>query len=375
MSRLLIYLSFVSLPGAAELGLLPLTGLYVVLVLASPVIEAAVRPGSFLRSGETIPFASILYVLSIPLLLALNFLMARLNEVDPTIWMSRSIHLALVPFFYASFKLARLDPETVFRDISIVGFIEVLLVYAAFLLYFDSALLRRATDFEGVIVYSVFLLLAALFCLKKYQAEKSGVYLFGYFLILLATVLTGTRVLTISAALLILALERKTRTIVIGGLIAILLIPLVELGLFGRFDFGLDDNLITITSKLEELMTLWGFFSDHPALGTGFGKAYQVSLAVNEYTYSHNIVLFYLGYAGLAGVLIGLYPLIRLFLVPGYRVIVIAIAVFYASSTTFTNVKHSILLAFVLLLLDSKRRVSARRSEIPRPLLAASHVP
>jgi hypothetical protein len=368
MTRLLIYLSFLSLPGAQELGLLNITQLYIALVLADPLVLAILKRRSLFLPSSDGSQASFLYLWLIGLFLPINFLVSQLNETPPMVWGSRSIHLALIPFFYFSFRLSRLNPETIFKDICIVGFIEAILIYVSFFMNLDSGEFRRAADIENVIVFSIFIVFAAYYSLRKYDIERSRTYLFIYTLILFATILTGTRMLMISTAFLILTFKGRSNAIKGGVLVAILLLSLSASVLFERFDLSEFDNLVTIQAKVEEVEILAEYFLNNPVLGMGFGKAYQVSLANSEYTYSHNILMFYLGYAGLIGFLIALYPLIRLFWYSGYRILVGSIFIFYTTSTTYTNVKHSILFAYILLLLDQKR-LSIQRSSSEHQLV------
>jgi hypothetical protein len=367
MARALIYLSILSIPGAEELGILFLTGMYVVLVVAAPFIQIALSknnaifdiPGGY--STQTVT-----YLAAIPVLLVVNYFIAESNHVELSVWLSRAVHLALVPFFYFSFRLSRLDPEAVFRDVSVAGIIEVFLIFATFIAYFDSTAFRRAADIEGVILYSVLLVVTAFYAIQKYNAQGMRFHLVLYVACLVAAVLTGTRGLIIAIATLLLASRNLRSTFVTFAVLAVAVIPIAIFGLFDRFDLTSQENMITVSAKLEELILLWRFFVDNPVFGVGLGRVYQVSIAPNPYTYSHNVILFYLGYTGLIGLLVALYPLIRIFIRPGYRIFVMAILVYYTSSTTFTNIKHSILLALILLLIEfPKNRMPTRYRLVP----------
>jgi hypothetical protein len=263
--------------------------------------------------------------------------------------------VALIPLYFLAFRFAALTPLKGFRDVVNIGFFEVGLIFVAFFVYLGSDVLRRAADIGGVIVYSVFLLLAAHDALRRFEQERSRLWMLIYLVILLAAVLTGTRVLILSVLFLLVGLQRWIRLLPLAVVVALPLALLVEFGLFDRFDLSQEDNIITVTSKFDEIRALWAFFSESPLLGAGIGVAYQVPLANSDYTYSHNILMFYLGYSGLIGAAVALYPLLRLVLLPDYRVLAIAIMLFYTSSTTYTNVKHSILMALILLMADSWR--------------------
>lgn len=358
MTRALIYLSFLSIPGAESLGLLPLTGLYVLLILATAVVFAITK-------NNTIPLSSFVYLLSIPALLLANYYIAHLYEVDTMVWLARAVHLGLIPFFYLAFKYSKVSPKVLFLDVCICGLIEVALIYGTFFAYLDTEQLRRASDIEGVIVYTVFLLFGAFHCLARFNKTGQRRYLLLYGLVLLATLLTGSRSLTIATLMVVLALRQKALFLLVVGVVGVITLAFAGNSLIDRYDLTKYEHLITVLSKLEELWILWNMFLENPPLGTGLGNAYQVSIALTRYTYSHNILFFYLGYAGLLGLLVAIYPLLRLFFRPGYRVLVMAVFFFYTSSTTYTNLKHSLLLALILVLLDSvqsnkKQRVIKR---------------
>lgn len=354
MARALIYLSFLSIPGAEELGLLPLTGLYVILILATGVIFTIIRPG-------TIPLSTFMYLLSIPAFLLANYYFAHYNEVDIKVWLARSIHLMLLPFMYLAFKFSKTSPNVLLRDICICGIFEVLLIYGTFFAYLDTEQLRRAADIEGVIVYSLFLIFGAFFCLKRFEDTRSRRYLLFYSLVLLATILTGSRSLTIATLLLVMTLRNKILFVFLGSSISLIALAFAGNSLIERYDLTNQENLITVLSKLEELIILFNFFLENPLLGAGLGKPYQISIALTEYTYSHNILFFFLGYAGLFGLFVAIYPLLRLFFARGHKLLVIAIFLFYTSSTTYTNFKHSLVLAFALVLIEYKRKNSLKK--------------
>jgi hypothetical protein len=359
-SRLLIYLSFLSFPSADELGLLQLTYVYFGLTLLTTILLLSSNANRKVYPDAAAAVESGYYLVFLLCLLPLNFAVAQFNGVISSVWLSRSIHLALVPCFYLCFVLSGVKVETLIKDFFLVGLIEALSILLAFGFYFDALEFRRAADFEGVILYSSFMVCAAFYAIERFEVARRRSYLVIYAIILIAGVLTGTRALMIALLIPMLRLSLRPATV---GLLLVLSLPLVFFavsGLFDRFDLSQDDNLITITSKLEEIQILFNFFLDSPLIGVGMGKAYQVSVALNEYTYSHNIFLFYLGYAGAFGAVIGLYPLLRLALVRQYCWLAIALAAYYVSSTTFTNVKHSMLWAFALMVIE--REYAARRA-------------
>jgi hypothetical protein len=367
MSRLLIYLSFLSLPGAEELGLLSLTFAYLAWALASPLLVVLLRASTGRTVDSIGTGGTLIYLCLLAAYLPVNLAVSQFNGVDELTWLSRSAHLIVLPSIYLCFSLERARADVLLRDIALVGAIETGLVFIAALLFQDADIVefRRATDIEGVIVYSLFMVYAAFHALQRFDRTRAPVWLLAYLLVLLAAALTGTRVLLLAIAALLLALKSRMRSILVLLAMAGIGAALAEAGLFDRFNLAQDDNLITILSKVEELRWLGSFFLQNPLLGVGFGKAYQVSLASSEYTYSHNMVMFYLGYSGLVGLTLALWPLLRLAFVPETWVLVLAILVFYTSATTYTNVKHSLFLATTLLWVWQTRADKARRRALP----------
>jgi hypothetical protein len=363
ISRLLIYLSFLSLPGAEELGLLGLTYAYAGFALASPLIVLALRPSSALSpipNDVVLPFALLLAAF-----LVLNFFGAQMQPIEARLWLARSVHLIAVPAIALTMLLERVAPDTLFRDLCVVGAIETALIYAAALAYSGADEFRRATDIEGVIVYSVCMMCAGHYALQQFDRSRRMVWLLGYALVLLAAVMTGTRVLMLAAAALLFGLRLRPTTLIGLLLLTALAVVLGNYGFFSRFDLAAGDNLITIVSKLEELQLLWAFFVDSPVFGVGFGKAYQVSVASSPYTYSHNLLMFYLGYAGVIGTMIALFPFVGLAFKRGYFALALSIGLFYTSSTTFTNLKHSLLLVVALLLVWGRSGAPGRSRDEP----------
>lgn len=361
MSRLLVYLSIFSLPGAEELGLLWLTFAYLAAVLAAPLLVVAMRPHTLVQAMPPHASEGVVYCCLLTAMLAANFIVGRYTGVPAEIWLARSVHLLAIPSIYFCFTLERMQAQRLFKDICVVGALEVALIFAAAIGYGGEDALRRATDIEGVIVYSVYLVCAAFYAIQRFTVTRSALWLAAYLLIAIAAALTGTRVLLVSVGVLLLTLRFSRSALVAGLAVAAMAIAIALAGdgLFSRFNLAEEDNVITIISKIEELQWLGSYFMAGPALGQGFGRAYQVSVAGSEYTYSHNIVMFYLGYAGLIGFALALYPLFRWMLLPGARILIVAVFIFYSSATTYTNIKHSLFMVVALLAATQPRRAPA----------------
>ncbi len=354
IGRAIVYLSFLSMPGAKEKNFLVFTLVYLGMLFVSSLLLLLLnwRRKIFTSSNEMGFFVA--YIAMILLHCVANYTVATRNGIDLEIWLSRAIHLILIPIYFISFRTLGLSSSEVLNNLIGVGFVETLLVYASLVIYRDQGLARRATDIEGVTVYSVCLVLSAYYCIKSFNQNRGAKHLVLYALVFGAAILTGTRILVISIAAVVLQLGVQRKSI--GALVGLLLVAITGnwLGLFARFDVSDFDNMITVTSKMDEIPALWRFFIENPLWGTGYGKAYSIPVANSEYTYTHNILMFYLGYGGLTGALVALLPLFWLVRGHGY-ILVASILIFYTSSTTYTNLKHSIVLAWATMSYQSMR--------------------
>lgn len=356
MKKLVIFLSVLSIPNPTEVGLMSLTIYYFSFTFIAAFLSIILR----IRSANNLKIkldANVFYVLLIFLLIIINFLISNLYSVPYDMWIKRSIHLSMIPVFYLIFTYRKPNMESLFKCVYYMGLFEVVLIFFTFGLYLDTDEIRRATDIEGVILYSVWIVFSAYYSLEQYRLTKQRKYLFVFSIIILAEVLTGSRILLVSTVILLFGFIKDARIFIYIMLTVLLFMPLNQYGFFDRFDLDTEENMITVYSKVEEIEYLIEYFLTNPVFGVGFGRPYQITMANSEYTYSHNIFLFYLAYGGIIGFFIALYPLIKLSRTPGYGLLAISFSVFYLSSTSYTNIKHSILMALILILVKERRGI------------------
>lgn len=350
-SRFLIYASILALPGAKDTGGAATVYVYIALLLAVSGAQVLMsNPAS--EDAPRFPPNSTMYFVFLIVFLALNFIVGQVNGVNPGTWASRAIHLLLIAAAYVSFKYSRIDPATLLRDLRNIGILETIAIYGTWIYYFDPH--RRAADFEGVVIYSICIIIAAYWYIRDYAHGGAKHSLFVYVAILFAVILTGSRGLTVAIAVMPLATRANWRLLLFYFLAGIAAIPLLSSGLLARFETN-PENLVTVVGKVREVEQMIQFFIQQPILGVGIGKMYHVPFALWDYTYTHNMVAFYLGYGGLLGLVAGLYPFWRLLRSPTYRVIGFSALLYYMSSTAYTNVRHSLAIGLALLLTDAAR--------------------
>lgn len=342
LPQMILFGSLLSLPAAAEKGTLALTTLYLAFTFFGVLLLVIVR---MKQSGHGWTHGEFLFIALIPVVVAVNFFVSRFEGIPIFTWAARTVHVPMILLYFLLFRYAVLSVRDILNTMFVLGLIEVLMIFWVF--FFGGGMAPgRATDIDGIIIYSVMLVISGYVCLVRYRETGQWIFLWLYYTVLFASVLTGTRGLIISVALLIVLLPLKwTKLSVIIASILGIYYALVN-GYLGRFDIRDQDNVITILSKLNELEVLWSFFTSSPIWGVGFGHEYQVSFANSPYTYTHNAFLFYLGYGGLIAIPLFLVPLFQLIrAVPKGFVLAGAIMIFYTTSTSFTNVKHSIAMA------------------------------
>jgi hypothetical protein len=371
VARFLIYASVLALPVAGDAGTDFITYGYIALLLLLPVLQVlTTNPAA--EDAPRFPPNSTLYLVYVVVFLMVNFIVGQMNGVSPAAWASRSVHLALIVVSYVSFRYSRIDPVTLLRDLRNIGILETIVIYGTYIAYLDPR--RRAADIEGTIIYSICIIVAAYWYLREYATAGGKKPLFAYVAILFAVILTGSRGLIVSVAVMPLAMRANWRLLVFYFMAGIAAIPLLSSGLLARFELN-PENLVTVFGKVREVEQMLSFFGDHPITGVGIGKAYRVPFANSDYTYTHNMVAFYLGYGGLLGIVAGLYPFWRLLRSPAYRLIAFSALLFYMSTTAYTTVRHSLTMGLALLLAESLSRQPARNPSRYRPAdgLAMNH--
>lgn len=334
--------SFMNLSSAEEKGTVLFTFAYIAFAMMVATLFIFARLN---KSAPRWSQSELIYIALLILLLIVNFFVATSNELSMRIWASRAMHIPMTVVFLIIFRLGGLSVEQLMKMLFYLGMIEMGIICFSFLSGsgVDAA---RATDIDGVIIYSVLLVVSGFLSLHYYNSCGKSLYLLLYFAVLMATVLTGTRGLIVSVAIQILVLRLSWVKVVMFVFAMLGTYYMLVAGFLERFNISDQDNLITVLSKFEELQILWNFFMSSPLWGVGFGTEFQTSTAASPYTYSHNALLFYLGYGGLLALpalIAPLYSFLRT--VPKGYLMFTSVMLFYTTSTTFTQLKHSLVMA------------------------------
>ena len=334
--------SFMNLSSAQEKGTVIFTLAYIALAMIVATLFIFARCN---KSARLWSKSELIYTALVIVLLIVNFCVATFNELSMSIWGSRVLHIPMTLVFLIIFRLGDLSVEQLVRMLFYLGMIEMGVIY--FVTLSGSGVdAARATDIDGVIIYSVLLVVGGFLSLHYYDSDGKALYLFLYFAVLVATVLTGTRGLIACVAIQILALRLTWVKIVMFVIVMSGTYYLLAAGFLERFNISDQDNVITILSKFEEIQILWNFFLSSPLWGVGFGTEYQTSIANSPYTYSHNALLFYLGYGGLLALPVLIAPLYSFMrTVPKGYLMFASVILFYTTSTTYTQLKHSLVMA------------------------------
>jgi len=354
MTIALIILSALNIPSADELGLLMLTYVYGALCFICfgiVVLAIALKPSLLDIQVRGEDFIAVI----IPFVTIINFVVASFNDVAISSWLARSAHLLLLPLVYFAFRFEGLSANKVWDWMCVAGFLEAVAIYGTFIAYFDAAAARRAADIEGVLLYSAFFICAVHNAAQRYHSTGRSRYLALYVFLLGAAMLTGTRLLMV-ASLVPMIFFASRRVLAFMAPAAILVgLVLAPFGFFDRFDLTNPEYFRTVASKIQEVVALWGMFVSHPLVGVGLGKEYTIWIVegFHTYTYSHNILLFYLGYGGLLLASVALYPFARVLVhtrgpIERPWVFCVSIFLFYSTNTTFTTLKHTVVVAGLL---------------------------
>lgn len=362
--------SFMNLSSAQEKGTVIFTLIYIALTMMVAVLFILVRLN---QKAPRWSQSELIYSALVILLLIVNFFVASFNELSMSIWASRALHIPMTLVFLIIFRLGGLTAEQLMRMLFYLGILEMGVIYFTFLAG-AGVDVARATDIDGVIIYSVLLVVGGFLCLHYYNSSGKTLYLLLYFAVLMATVLTGTRGLIVCVAIQILALRLSWVKIAVFFLAMLGTYNLLITGFLERFNISDQDNVITVLSKFEELQILWNFFLSSPLWGVGFGTEYQISIANSPYTYSHNALLFYLGYGGLLALPVLIAPLFSFMrTVPKGYLMFSSVMLFYTTSTSYTQLKHSLVMAafvFIAAQLAKQRRERNRQHVDSRSAIA-----
>ncbi len=339
---LVFYGSFLSLPSAQQKGTLLFTYFYIAFSVAVCVLMVALR---FFNRNVGLRKSELTYISMAILLVSVNYIVGYINEIDVFVWQARAIHVPMVIVYTLMLCYSELTPKDVLKSLLALGVIEMLLIFWVFITK-GGQLTVRMTDLDGILVYSGSLVIAAFISMSFFKSTKKPLYLFLYFGMLVAAVMTGSRglIVGIAVSFFVLSLKRMQIVAILVGIAGIYF--MLTNGYLERFNIQDRDNFITVLAKYEEIQALLKFFLSNPLLGVGFGYQYQISLAGTYYTYSHNAIMFYLGYGGIIGVIFYFFPIVQFsrYYAKGW-VLLLALVLFYSSSTVYTNVKHSLVMA------------------------------
>lgn len=295
---------------------------------------------------------SLIYFGCVTLFLYVNFLSYISLSSDVQTWIKRTIGLAYTPLVI----LAMAGVQKRYGDISAiiincimwVALFESLSIISLAILYPDT----RATNIEGLLVYSIFLVAGAYFSALRFRHSKSSKYALLYLLFLGSASMTGSRGLTIATLLpIMLFLKLRPKNILlIAPVIVTAVIFSNDIPSIARTIQSSSGDLLTLSAKFSELGILLQMFFQSPIIGVGFGLPFQTPFDLEVFTYSHNWIFFALGYGGILGVFLHIAPLV-FFALKTWQdkgwLLFLGFIIFYASSTTYTNFKHSIMVACV----------------------------
>lgn len=362
---IIVFGSFFSIPNPSGVGMFIFTICYLSLIVFLFFIKIIQYK---ITKKEIIV---IMYFLLLLVFMIVNYYIAIINNIDEGIWFKRTMHLMFIPIYYLIFSsycknrlCKRSELIKVIEEYFIVmAIIESFLVYVSF--FINDTVDERATAINGMIVYSVLIVVGSYYALKKYNDKKEYKYFLIYIFSFFAILLTGSRILLLSELVLILIVLvkiTKKNLYFIFFIIAILAILLNfkdNLIIFDRFDMEDTKNFITIQGKINEVIQLYNFFISYPVFGVGYGKEFDTYVDIAMFTYSHNWLMFNLGYGGIIGFILALFPLVVFFIKTERSniILIIAIIIFYFSSTTYTNIKHSMLMAFFLLYFNIQNKM------------------
>lgn len=307
---------------------------------------------TFISHRFRVDRTSLIYFGCVIVFLYANYISYASNSSEIQTWIKRSIALIYTPIIIMAMLSVQKRhpdfPQRVVDYILLVASFEGLSIVLLATLFPDD----RATNFEGLLVYSAFLVAGAYFSAQRFKTSRSLGDAVFYLFLVGAAGMTGSRGLTLSTLLPILLFIRlNVKSILLigitclGGIVFSSNIPVI-----GRTFQGSPEDLLTISAKASEIELLFQMFLSSPIIGVGFGLPFQTPFDLAAFTYSHNWFFFALGYGGLVGLLLHFAPLIFFALKKSREngwILVCSLLVFYASSTTYTNFKHSIVLACI----------------------------
>ncbi len=295
------------------------------------------------RFGRVVWF----YVVLLIVLLFANFQTARINGVPTFDWLRESSSFLFFPILlltmsgYSKERLIK-----VFYSAAALGCLEF---FGIFISSWVNGVDARATNLLDTTFVSHSILIFEFVLLQKYKDNffySSSIIL----IFLVAYSLTGSRGLFFSSLLLLLPYIKIRNLLILSvlTLIAVFTLPLGNLPIFKR-----DYNLMEDTSslgKFGEIEVLFGWFKDNPYFGRGVGAWYNNGVDLSDFNYSHNILLFFLGYTGIFFSAIYFLIFFKISMNYQFRYLMFAIILFYLSATTYTSLSFSIYLSLALLI-------------------------
>jgi hypothetical protein len=311
------------------------------LILCSVVIIFLVSKARRIKPRVLI-FVSLLIIL-----LLANFCTARINGVPTFDWLRESSSFLFFPILLlamSSYSEERLN--MLFNSIAAVGCIEFIGIFISSWIFGTEG---RATNLFGTTFISHAILIFEFVVLRKFRDN----FLLSSLIILIflyAYSLTGSRGLLFSSLLLLFS-HVKVRNILgvfVFTLIASFTIEFSDLPILKR-DYNLSEDSSSL-GKFGEIEVLFNWFKENPYFGRGIGSWYNNGVDLSDFNYSHNMILFFLGYTG---IFLSVIYFIIFFIVSvnyRFRYLMIAIILFYLSATTYTSLSFSIFLSISLLI-------------------------
>lgn len=295
-----------------------------------------------------------IYVITLLVFLIINFIKSIQLNVDYITWLTRAAFLISIPFFlfyiFSLTKNIKLDIQIAFQILIIIGFFEVVLIILSAFLGGDPQS-GRATVFLGSTIYSSCVLVSLYWSIQKYKVLVSVKYLLLIFVIIVALVLTGSRLLFL-AGILFIVFEFFNYKLIFPAVLLLVsfFYYLNDANILIARSQNIEDD-ITVLGKLAEIEYMKEFFTQNPIFGIGLGYPFNNGIDIEDFTYTHNLLAFSLGYGGVILFLLIFSPIflfILKFRLEGLKFI-FPIILFNLSTTSYNGLRFGLLFSLILI--------------------------
>ena len=287
-----------------------------------------------------IPTCNYKHVIYLFFLLIINWYVSNINNIEFSIWMARSLWIIIALLLLMHPKLS-FSIDEIKKVLLIVASSKLVFILVAVLI---GGIGVRATILFDSPTYSPVILYLSYYFTK----EKKWIWLI---ISLILISLTGSRLLLISAFIIpfaILNLKNKLKLGVVLVFLVIIISP--YLGITERLIELLEiTEDLSFIGKANEFIVLFDYFKENPLFGKGFGLRYDNGVDIEHFTYSHNVIAYFLGYSGLLGSYILLVFFKKMYSDRDLRYFLISVFIFMLSTTSYTLPDSSLILLLILL--------------------------